>query len=572
MIDKDLFNLLGKNKKYIFIIVFLQLIGLLANLSVTISICFCIKFVATKAQPLLYLYPAIGFFVGLIIRFFTTKKIGDIKETLSSKVKKDLRERTYNKIVELGVQSTDNISLSGLTQVSLEGIEQLELYFAVYLPQFFFAMISPLILFFVCVWIDWRTALVLLACVPIIPISIIAVSKYAKKIFAKYWGQYTSMGDKFLDSVQGLKELKIFQADEIQQDKMNKNAENFRKITMKVLVMQLASTTIMDLVAYGGAALGIAVAIYSVICCGLSPFYLLFFILVAVEFFLPLRAFGSAFHIAMNGVSAGKQILALFNISNPLWGNEKVYESEIKLSNITFSYDGTRDVLKNIDMTFPEKGMTAIVGESGSGKSTIVNMLLGGYKAKSGKILVGGIPLEDISRESYYSNVALVSYNTYIFNQSIRDNFLLAKNNVTDEQIYDALKKVNLEHFVRENGGLNKIITEDGNNISGGQKQRLALAIGLIADKKIYIFDEATSNIDIESEQIIMKNIKNISKNKCVIVISHRLANVVFADNIYFIANGEVKESGDNNTLLNNKQGYERLFSMQKELEEGYAL
>ena len=255
-----------------------------------------------------------------------------------------------------------------------------------------------------------------------------------------------------------------------------------------------------------------------------------------------------------------------------MWGNEKVYESEIKLSNITFSYDGTRDVLKNIDMTFPEKGMTAIVGESGSGKSTIVNMLLGGYKAKSGKILVGGIPLEDISRESYYSNVALVSYNTYIFNQSIRDNFLLAKNNVTDEQIYDALKKVNLEHFVRENGGLNKIITEDGNNISGGQKQRLALAIGLIADKKIYIFDEATSNIDIESEQIIMKNIKNISKNKCVIVISHRLANVVFADNIYFIANGEVKESGDNNTLLNNKQGYERLFSMQKELEEGYAL
>lgn len=572
MIDKALFALIGKNKKYIFIAVALQVLGLIANVGITASICWAIYLAITKAEPVMYVYPAICAVVGIIVRYAMTRLTGDIKDVLGRKVKKDLRERTYNKIVKLGVRSTDGMSMAGLTQVSMEGVEQLDLYYSSYLPQFFFAMIAPVILFAICVWIDWRTALVLLACVPLIPVSIVAVSKYAKKIFAKYWGKYTSMGDKFLDSVQGLKELKIFKADEAQHGKMNESAEEFRKITMKVLVMQLASTTIMDLVAYGGADSGIALAIFGAAFWGLSPIYALFLCLVAVEFFLPLRAFGSAFHVAMNGASAGKKIISLLNTPDPEWGTEEVSGRTIELNGVTFSYDGERDVLKNVSMTFPEKGMTAIVGESGCGKSTVVNMLVGAFRPKSGSITVGGVPLEKLSRESYYSHLAAVSYNTYIFNETVRENFMLANKSASDEQIYAALEKVNLAEFIRENGGLDKVITEDANNISGGQKQRLALAVNLVADKDIYVFDEATSNIDVESEAIIMRNIKALSKEKSVIVISHRLANVVPADNIYFMVNGEVKESAQHSVLMSKKQGYEKLYSTQKELEEGYAL
>lgn len=572
MIDKALFALIGKNKKYIFIAVALQVLGLIANVGITASICWAIYLAITKAEPVMYVYPAICAVVGIIVRYAMTRLTGDIKDVLGRKVKKDLRERTYNKIVKLGVRSTDGMSMAGLTQVSMEGVEQLDLYYSSYLPQFFFAMIAPVILFAICVWIDWRTALVLLACVPLIPVSIVAVSKYAKKIFAKYWGKYTSMGDKFLDSVQGLKELKIFKADEAQHGKMNESAEEFRKITMKVLVMQLASTTIMDLVAYGGAGSGIALAIFGAAFWGLSPIYALFLCLVAVEFFLPLRAFGAAFHVAMNGASAGKKIISLLNTPDPEWGTEEVSGRTIELNGVTFSYDGERDVLKNVSMTFPEKGMTAIVGESGCGKSTVVNMLVGAFRPKSGSITVGGVPLEKLSRESYYSHLAAVSYNTYIFNETVRENFMLANKSASDEQIYAALEKVNLAEFIRENGGLDKVITEDANNISGGQKQRLALAVNLVADKDIYVFDEATSNIDVESEAIIMRNIKALSKEKSVIVISHRLANVVPADNIYFMVNGEVKESGQHSVLMSEKQGYEKLYSTQKELEEGYAL
>lgn len=572
MIDKELFALIGKNKKYIFLAVALQLVGLLANVGITASICYAIYLVISKAASIMYIYPALAATVGIIVRFTMTRLTGDIKDILGRNVKKELRERTYNKIVKLGVRSTDEMSMTGLTQVSMEGVEQLDLYYSSYLPQFFFAMLAPIVLFIVCVWIDWRTALVLLACVPLIPLSIIGVSKYAKKIFAKYWGKYTSMGDKFLDSVQGLKELKIFRADESQHGKMNESAEEFRKITMKVLVMQLASTTIMDLVAYGGAGVGIAIAVCGAAFWGIDPIHALFLCLVAVEFFLPLRAFGSAFHIAMNGASAGKKIISLLNTPDPVWGTEQVKGRAITLNNVTFSYDGRRDVLKNVTMTFPEKGMTAIVGESGCGKSTLVNMLVGAFRPKSGNVTVGGKSIEQLSRESYYSSLAAVSYNTYIFNETVRENFLLANQNVTDEQIYATLEKVNLAEFIKKNGGLDKVITEDANNISGGQKQRLALAVNLAANKDIYVFDEATSNIDVDSEAIIMRNIKELSKDKSVIVISHRLANVVPADNIYFMESGEVKESGVHTALINNKQGYEQLYNTQKRLEEGYTL
>ena len=575
MIDKKLLALLGENKKYIFYTVGLMIVGLFANLAITASICYAIQYAAeyassgSNAQG--FILPAVIVIIAMAIRYITSRSIGDLKDTLGRNVKKDLRQKIYDKIIKLGVRTTDNMSMAGLTQLSMEGVEQLDLYYSAYIPQFFYAMIAPIILFVVTVRINWAVALVLLACVPLIPMSIIAVSRYAKKIFAKYWGKYTSMGDSFLDSVQGLRELKIFQADAAQNIKMNETSEEFRKITMKVLVMQLASTTIMDMVAYGGAGLGIALTIHAVVNGALSAYAALFLILVAVDFFLPLRAFGSAFHIAMNGASAGNKILSLLAQPDPVWGNETVDSTKIAIKDVTFSYDGTRDVLQHVSMSFGSTGMHAIVGESGSGKSTVVNLLLGAYHPQQGSILVGNKPLETLNREAYYSHISVVSYNTYIFNETIRQNFMLAKADVTDEEIYNALKKVNLYDFIIGNGGLDKIITEDAANISGGQKQRLALAINLVANKDIYIFDEATSNIDIESEAIIMNNIKELSKEKSVIVISHRLANVIAADTIYYIEDGEVKEHGTHAELMNMHEGYAKLYTTQKNLEEGYT-
>ena len=575
MIDKKLLALLGDNKKYIFYAVGLMIVGLFANLAITASICYAIQYAAdytssaTGAQG--FIFPAVIVVIAMVVRYVTSRMIGDLKDTLGRNVKKDLRQKIYDKIIKLGVRTTDNMSMAGLTQLSMEGVEQLDLYYSAYIPQFFYAMIAPIILFVVTVRINWAVALVLLACVPLIPMSIIAVSRYAKKIFAKYWGKYTSMGDSFLDSVQGLKELKIFQADAAQNIKMNETSEEFRKITMKVLVMQLASTTIMDMVAYGGAGLGIALTIHAVVNGNLSAYSALFLILVAVDFFLPLRAFGSAFHIAMNGASAGNKILSLLAQPDPVWGNEIVDSTEITVKDITFSYDGTRDVLKHASMNFGSTDMCAIVGESGSGKSTVVNLLLGAYHPQQGSILVGNKPLETLSRESYYSHISVVSYNTYIFNETIRQNFMLAKADVTEDEIFTTLKKVNLYDFIIDNGGLDKVITEDAANISGGQKQRLALAINLVANKDIYIFDEATSNIDIESEAIIMNNIKELSKEKSVIVISHRLANIIAADTIYYIEDGEVKEHGTHNELMNMHECYAKLYTTQKKLEEGYT-
>ena len=566
MLDRKLLALIRGQRKYIAYTVLLSLAGLGANLAVTAGICWIFsQAIAGDASRLWQ--PLVLVAAGIAARFLFTVLIGDLKTRLGNAVKTDLRRRAYDKILRLGVRSTEEMSMAGLTQVTMEGIEQLDLYYSTYLPQFFYSMIAPVVLFLVCVGLDWPTALVLLCCVPLIPVSIVAVSRYAKRIFAKYWGQYTSMGDGFLDSVQGLKELKIFQADEARNQRMNQQAEDFRRITMKVLVMQLASTTIMDLVAYGGAGLGVCLALRAALT-GTSPAVCLFLILVAVEFFLPLRALGSAFHVAMNGASAGQKILRLLDQEEPRWGGGQPQGDGLALEHVTFSYDGREPVLRDVSMTFPPHALTAIVGESGAGKSTVVSLLSGARRAGAGRVLLGGAPVESLSREAYYHRLAVVSCNTYIFNDTVRANFQLAAPQVSEPAIWAALAQVRLDDFIRQSGGLDTVISEDGANLSGGQKQRLALAVALAANREIYLFDEATSNIDVDSETVIMDNVRRLAREKAVILISHRLANVEEADRIYVLSGGGVAESGSHETLLKQGGEYARMYLAQKSLEE----
>ena len=571
MINKRLIGAVPESKKYIAGNVALQWCSLCANIAMMSAVTALLaSLFAGEVTQSKIVTTAVIALAAVAVRYGCTVGASRMGYLSSKAVKKTLRGAIYDKLLCLGASYSEQVKTSEVVQVAVEGVDQLETYFGAYLPQFFYAMLAPLTLFVVLCFVSVPAAVVLLVCVPLIPVAIAAVQTWAKKLLSKYWGQYTALGDTFLENLQGLTTLKIYQADAFKNDEMNVEAEKFRKITMKVLVMQLASTTIMDLVAYGGAGAGIALSIVGLMNGWLAPAAALFLVLVAVEFFLPLRSLGSAFHVAMNGASAGRKIISLLNVPDPVWGNEEVTGTQLELKNVTFSYDGKRDVLKNVSMTFPEKGMTAIVGESGCGKSTVVNMLVGAYRPKAGEVTVGGKPLESVTREAYYSHIASVSYNTYIFNDSVRANFGLAKKNVSDEEIWAALEKVNLAGFIKENGGLDKVITEDANNVSGGQKQRLALAVNLVADKDIYVFDEATSNIDIESEAIIMHNIKAMSAEKAVVVISHRLANVVPADNIYYMEEGEVKESGSHAELMSAQGGYAKLFNAQKQLEEGY--
>lgn len=570
MLDKQLLKLLGSNKKYLVITVILMILSFLANLSLTALFCYAIYLLLNGAELINYIYPLIGALLLIVFRYFLTRIVSNLKDTIGRNIKKDLRSKTYQKIILVGPSIFEKASLADLTQVSIEGIEQLDLYYSTYLPQFFYAMIAPILLFIISAFIDWKFGLVLLACVPLIPLSIVAVSKYANRIFAKYWAKYNSMGDTFLDSIQGLKDLKIYQYDEIQQQRIKDSAEEFRKITMKVLVMQLASITIMDLVAFGGAGIGISIVLNDANTTYLLPILALFLILIAVEFFLPLRALGSAFHVAMNGVSAGKKIISILNLDETSEGNEKLENTTIKFNDVTFSYEDNRETLKNISFETKENGLLSIVGPSGCGKSTIVKLISKVISKDSGVILVGNHDIDKLDNENYYSNISFVSYNSYIFNTSIRENFKLIKNDISDEEILNLIEKVNLQDFISSKEDLDKLINEEASNISMGQKQRLALAINLAADKNIYVFDEITSNIDIESEAVIMKNVVELAKTKNVILISHRLENVVKSNNILYMEDGQILEHGTHDELMKLNGNYANLYLTQNSLENGY--
>ena len=509
----------------------------------------------------------------LIIRYVSNLFYGKFSYLASANARVTLRELIYKKLLKLGTSYNEVESTSSLVQFTVEGVEALEVYFGKYLPQFFYSMLAPITLFVVLSFISFKSAIVFILCVPLIPISIIAIMKFAKKILKNYWKSYSNLGDTFLENLQGLTTLKVFNRDEERHNKMNDEAEKFRKVTMKVLSMQLNSINIMDLIAFGGAALGTIVALFQFRSGVLLIGDLLIIILLSSEFFIPLRLLGSFFHIAMNGMAASDRIFALLDVEERKKelanGYDEMNDISITLNDVDFSYDGKRKVIENANMEVPNKGLVAIVGESGSGKSTIASLILNSYKVNSGEIKFNNINVDNIPLDTIYSKVSLISTNSYIFNGSILDNLLMANKDATKEEIENALKVSRLYEFIISlKEGLLTNVGEGGSLLSGGQKQRLALARAILANREVMIFDEATSNIDVESEEDIWKAIYDLSKTKTIIVISHRLANVIDADKIYVMKKGHIVESGTHEELYDSKKIYYNMINKQRELEE----
>ena len=571
MINKRLIGTVAESKKYIAGNVILQWCSLTANIALMLSISRMLaELFRGSASVQLFTVTGIVVILALAVRFFCSIGAAKMGYFSSKAVKKSLREKIYQKLLRLGSSYNEQVKTSEVVQVAVEGVDQLETYFGAYLPQFFYAMLAPLTLFIVLCFVNVAAAVVLLICVPLIPVAIAAVQTWAKKLLSKYWGQYTELGDTFLENLQGLTTLKIYQADAFKQQEMNEQAEKFRKITMKVLTMQLNSITIMDLIAYGGAALGVIMAVTQYQSGGVSLEGCLLIILLAADFFIPMRQLGSIFHIAMNGMAASDKIFRLLDLEETKPEITESFPSghTIRCSGLSFSYEPDREILHSVDLTFPQGSFTALVGESGCGKSTLASILMGRNKGYTGSVSVGGVPLSSIQEESLLRNITYISHQSYLFKGTVRENLLMGKPGASDEELWAVLSRVNLAEFLKAEQGLDTRLLEKASNLSGGQCQRLALARALLHDSPVYIFDEATSNIDVESENDIMREIHELAKSKTVILVSHRLANVVGADHIYVLDHGIVAESGSHEELLAHHGLYERLWSAQQTLEQ----
>lgn len=568
MIDKRLIRTVRESKKYIAWNVIYQWISLVANITMMVSIADLLsRLFANTADRENFVCTVIVVAAAVGIRYFCAVQSAKMGYLSSKAVKKVLREKIYRKLLRLGSSYKEKAQTSEIVQISVEGVEQLETYFGAYLPQFFYAMLAPLTLFIVLGFVNVPAAAVLLVCVPLIPAAIAAVQTWAKKLLSKYWGQYTALGDTFLENLQGLTTLKIYRADDFKNDEMNVEAEKFRKITMKVLTMQLNSITIMDLIAYGGAALGIVMSVTQYSKGNVSLAGCLLIIMLSADFFIPMRQLGSFFHIAMNGMAAGQKIFRLLDLPEAEEKKADCPKGDIVCRDLHFSYDNDREILSGVNMTFKRGAFTAIVGESECGKSTISAILTGRNKGYGGSVSVGETELSEIREADLMENITYISHQSYLFKGTVRDNLLMGKPDASDSELWEVLERVNLADFVRNEKGLDTGLSEKASNLSGGQCQRLALARALLHDSPIYIFDEATSNIDVESENDIMNEIQNLAESKTVILISHRLVNVVKADAIYVMVNGKIAESGKHRELLENKADYEKLWEAQQRLE-----
>lgn len=571
MIKKRLLALVPESKRYIAANVLFQWLGMCSNIAIVYTIATMLGSLIAST-PISYGKSAVIIIAAALVRIVCVKLANTASYKASRSVKRTIRGMLYEKLLKLGSSYTEHVPTAEVVQLAGEGVEQLETYFGQYMPQFFYAFLAPITLFFVVRPISVRVAVVLLVCVPLIPVAIMLVQKIAKRLLKNYWGQYAKLGDHFLENLQGLTTLKIYQADEARHKEMNEDAEHFRKITMKVLTMQLNSIIVMDLVAYGGAALGIMLAILGYVSGDIDFVGSFMIILLSADFFIPMRQLGSFFHVAMNGMTASDKIFAILDLPEDETKSAVPETNDIQIRDIHFGYTEDKEILGGINMDFNEGSFTAIVGESGCGKSTIAGILTNRNKNYQGSIRIGKAELRDIAESELMKRIALISHNSYIFKGSLRENLMLGKMDAGEEELWDVLRKVNLYDFVKTESGLDLELLEAGTNLSGGQRQRLALARALLHDLPVYIFDEATSNIDVESENDIMGLILSMTRdktfgNKTVILISHRLANVVNADNIYVIKSGKISQSGSHGELLQADGEYARLWNEQQALE-----
>ena len=571
MIKKRLLALVPESKRYIAANVIFQWLGMCSNIAIVYTIATMLGSLIA-ATPISYGKSAVIIIAAALGRVICVKLANTASYKASRSVKRTIRGMLYEKLLKLGSSYTEHVPTAEVVQLAGEGVEQLETYFGQYMPQFFYAFLAPITLFFVVRQISVRVAVVLLVCVPLIPVAIMLVQKIAKRLLKNYWGQYAKLGDHFLENLQGLTTLKIYQADEARHKEMNEDAEHFRKITMKVLTMQLNSIIVMDLVAYGGAALGIMLAILGYVSGDIDFVGSFMIILLSADFFIPMRQLGSFFHVAMNGMTASDKIFAVLDLPEDETKRAVPETNDIQIRDIHFGYTEDKEILGGVNMDFNEGSFTAIVGESGCGKSTIAGILTKRNKNYKGSIQIGKAELSDIAESELMKRITLISHNSYIFKGSLRENLMLGKMDAGEEELWDVLRKVNLYDFVKTESGLDLELLEAGTNLSGGQRQRLALARALLHDSPVYIFDEATSNIDVESENDIMGLILSMTRdktfgNRTVILISHRLANVVNADNIYVIKSGKISQSGSHGELLQADGEYSRLWNEQQALE-----
>lgn len=590
MIKTRLVGLLSHAKKYIVYTILWQWLALFSQIAAVFTIAGLIEAAVNHSIDASRVQRAALILVAVVLVRLLCEKMGAKSSYMACvDVKRVLREKIYDKLLRLGASYRDHVSTAEIVQVSTEGVEQLETYFGKYLPQLFYSLLAPVTLFIVLCRVSLKASVVLLICVPLIPVSIVVVQKIAKKLLNKYWSVYTGLGDSFLENLMGLTTLKIYQADGQKADEMDAESQRFRKITMKVLTMQLNSTSVMDIVAYGGAAVGMVVALSEFANGALSVSGTLSIILLASEFFLPLRLLGSFFHIAMNGMAASDKIFRILDMEEPEEGGSVLPDGalDIEFADVHFSYgsgdrntgdikttgvtcgdtDSNREILKGINLSLPAGHFISLVGESGCGKSTIAGILSGRNKGYTGSVTIGGMELSDINETDLMKRVVLVRHNSYLFAGTVADNLRMAKRNATDGEMWSVLEKVNLKDFIESEDGLDTVIQEKAGNLSGGQSQRLGIARALLADAPVYIFDEATSNIDADSEEIIMNVIHEMAQTRTILLISHRLANVTDSDKIYMLKGGAIAESGTHDELMKLDGSYRHLYESQMALE-----